>query len=271
MGKGEIDDFLTEMISRVGLCVSEISQPGQPGSRSSKFSTFYVKEPNGMKTFPIIFGYAFSAAEEIQITELKRSLSHLLSLGEGVKLWNGREYLAINDVTRKGGSREKADAVLGFDGKPMVSLSLKHLKTGRATQMQGWSGLTGKMGIREVIDFADSIWKSGANRAWRPIRSDELKMEACWGIGTDRVDVIVAGSGLSIVNDGIGHRVTANRIGGVWYEADGRPPGGDFDPVLFCRPSSNHSVTTSLGVIKGIRMMVAPRAAACAYGNIVEI
>ena len=270
MGKSEIDDFLTEMISRVGLCVSEIALPGQPGSKSSKFSTFYVKEPDETKKFPIIFGYAFSAAEEIQITEIKRSLSHLLSQGQTVKLWNGREHIIVNDVIRKGGSREKADAVLGFDGKPMISVSLKHLKTGRATQMQGWAGLTGKMGVKEVIDFADSIWKTGASRAWRSIKSKDLKMESCWGVGSDCVDIIAAGGGLSLIDDGMGgHKITADKIGGIWYAADGKAPDGDFDPVLFCRPSSNHSITTSHGVLKGIRMMVAPCAVAC--GSATEI
>ena len=270
MGKDEIDSFLAELITRVGLHVSMISRPGYPGSKSSKFSTFYVKEPGGMKTFPIIFGYAFSAAEEIQISELKRSLSHLLSQGQPVKLWNGREYLAVNDVIRKGGSREKADAVICFDGKPMIPVSLKHLKTGRATQMQGWAGLTGKMGVKEVINFADSIWKTGASRAWRSIKSVDLKMESCWGSGEDCVDIIAAGGGLSLVDDGGGgHRITADKIGGIWYAADGKAPDGDFDPVLFCRPSSNHSITTSHGVLKGIRMMVAPCAVAC--GNATEI
>lgn len=272
MGKDEIDDFLTELISRVGLHVFAVSKPGHPGSKSSKFSTFYVKEPDGTRTFPIIFGYAFSAAEEIQVSEIKRSLSHLLSQGQPVKLWNGREHLSVNDVIRKGGSREKADAVIGFDGAPMVSVSLKHLKTGRATQMQGWAGLTGKMGIKEVIDFADAIWKAGVGRAWRPIRSADLKMESCWGVGADRVDIIAAGGGLSLIDDGMGgHRITADRIGGIWYAADEKAPDGDFEPVLFCRPSSSHNIMTSYGILRGIRMMVAPRAHACACENAAEI
>jgi hypothetical protein len=149
-----------------------------------------------------------------------------------------------------------------LDGDPRIAISLKNLKTGKASEMQGWAGLSGHRGDRSIIDFADASVESRSSRSWRRIHDEDLKHESCWGTGRDSVDVIVAGSGLDLTHDGEGCRISARVTGGIWYRSEGSVPDGDFEPVLFCRPSSTHSIMTSGGVVKGRRMMVAPIAAA---------
>lgn len=262
MGRAETDEFLMSMVERIGLEVRRVVPPGSSESRSSKFSTFIVAHPGDVKEFPIVFGYAYSAAEEIQVTELSREIDRISSMGHAPRIWNGAEYVQVNGVIRRGGSYEKADAVLLMDGSPVMSLSLKNLRGGKASQMQGWSGLVGQAGRREVIDFVDAVRDSGMSRAWRRIQDMGLRSWACWGSGSDSVDMIVAGSGIRLVDDGAGHRISLHSHGGIWHAANDEIPSGDFEPVLFCRPSCEHSVMTSTGRIRGIRAMIAPLAVA---------
>jgi len=271
MSDDEIKHFLSSMIERVGLVVHQILVPGSPGSRSSKFPTFVVGEPRSSRKFTIVFGYAHSAAEEIQVTELSRALQRIIDENGFAKVWNGRGFVIVNGIIRKGGSRVKADAIMHLDGNPQISISLKNLATGKASEMQGWSGVVGVRGDRQIVDFADSTHMSGSSRTWRRLSDDSLKQNACWGSGSDRVDVIVAGSRLDLVPDGEGYRISAARLGGIWYECDGKIPDGDFEPVLFCRPSGDHSIITSSGIVQGTRMMIAPVAHARASSRSIEI
>lgn len=258
MSACEIDHFLSSMIEVIGLKVEQIVRPGQPGARSSKFPTFVV----GDRQLPIVFGFAHSAAEEIQISELTRALQKIIDRDGTARVWNGERFVQVNGIIRRGGSREKVDAIMHLDGDPMISISLKNLKSGKAIEMQGWSGVKGHRGDRSIVEFADATVTCGSSRCWREIYDLNLKHEACWGSGDDRVDIIVAGSGLDLILDGDGFRIGARVLGGIWYFVDGKVPDGDFEPVLFCRPSGEHSIITSGGVVKGHRMMIAPRAAA---------
>lgn len=262
MSQVEIDGFLTSLISTHGHRVLSIRRPGEEGAASSKFPTFIVD--GGGRELPIVFGYAYSGAETIQVSEISRSLAKLVEARGGpVPVWNGREHVPVDRVIRRGGSDEKPDAVLCNGTTHMISISLKNLPNGRADQMQGWSGVRGLMGESEVLDFADAVWlerqRSGvdAPRCWRRISSERIRSWACWGESDDRVHVIAAGSGLSLEPDGRGHRLAARQLGGIWYGTDGAIPDGPFEPVLFCRPSSDRSLTTRHGVIPGIRTMVA--------------
>jgi hypothetical protein len=258
MSPVEIDRFLTAIIERIDLKVERIIRPGEPGARSSKFPTFIV----GDRQLPIVFGFAHSAAEEIQVTELARSLQRIVERDGVARVWSGKSFVPVDGIIRRGGSREKVDAIMHLGGQPMISISLKNLKTGKATEMQGWSGVKDIRGERELVDFADAIGPEASLRLWRRINDPIIKHEACWGAGSETVDVIVAGSGLDLVPDTGGFRIGARSLGGIWYLADGVIPDGDFEPVLFCRPSSEHSIITSGGVVKGRRMMIAPIAAA---------
>jgi len=133
MSEGEIDHFLSSMIERVGLKVEGIIRPGHSGARSSKFPTFIA----GDARYPIVFGFAYSAAEEIQISELSRALQKIVERDGSASVWNGERFVEVNGVIRRGGSREKADAIMHFDGDPRISISLKNLATGKASEMQG--------------------------------------------------------------------------------------------------------------------------------------
>lgn len=267
MSAGEIDYFLSSMIERIGLEIVQIIRPGQPGARSSKFPTFVVSD----RQFPIVFGYAHSAAEEIQVSELSRALQKIVDRDGAARVWNGERFIQVNGIIRRGGSREKVDAIMHLNGDPMISISLKNLKSGKASEMQGWSGVRGHRGDRAIVDFADAAVACESNRSWRRIHDFDLKHEACWGSGTDSVDVIVAGSGLDLIEDCGGHRISARALGGIWYLADKKIPDGEFEPVLFCRPSSEHSLVTSNGTLKGRRMMIAPLAAARLGRQSIEI
>lgn len=271
MNDDEIEQFLSSMIERVGLTVFQIIPPGSSGSRSSKFPTFVVGDSRDSRKFMIVFGYAHSAAEEIQVTELARALQRIVDRDGHAKIWNGRSFVAVNGIYRRGGSREKADAIMHLDGDPRISISLKNLATGKASEMQGWSGVVGIRGDRAVVDFADATLDSGTSRTWRRLDDETLKRGACWGAGTDRVDIIVAGSHLDLSPDGEGYRISAAVHGGIWYECDGSIPDGDFEPVLFCRPSGDHSIMTSSGNFQGTRMMIAPISHARASSRSIEI
>lgn len=271
MGDDEINQFLSSMIERVGLTALQVLSPGSPGSRSSKFPTFVVGESQDSRKFMLVFGYAHSAAEEIQVTELTRALQKIVDRDGLARVWNGQSFVTVNGITRRGGSREKADAIMHLNGESRISLSLKNLATGKASEMQGWSGVVGIRGDGSVIDFADATLASGTSRTWRRLDDEMLKRNACWGSGADRVDVIVAGSHLDLSPDGEGYRITAAKMGGIWYECDGSTPDGDFEPVLFCRPSGEHSIMTSHGSFQGTRMMIAPIAHARASSRSIEI
>ena len=258
MSTGEIDHFLSSMIERIGLKVERIIRPGTPGARSSKFPTFIA----GDARLPIVFGFAYSAAEEIQISELSRALQKIVDRDGVAGVWNGERFVEVNGIIRRGGSREKVDAIMHLDGQPAINISLKNLKSGRASEMQGWSGIKGHRGDRSIVEFADAAVACGSNRCWRTIYDLNLKREACWGAAGDRVGIIVAGSGLDLVPNGPGFRIDARQLGGIWYFTENETPSGDFEPVLFCRPSSEHSVMTSGGCVRGVRMMIAPAAVA---------
>lgn len=271
MGDDEINQFLSSIIERVGLMVLKVLSPGSPGSRSSKFPTFVVGESWDSRKFMLVFGFAHSAAEEIQVTELTRSLQRIVDKEGLARVWNGQSFVAVNGITRRGGSREKADAIMHLDGDPRISISLKNLVNGKASEMQGWAGIVGIRGERPIVDFADATYTSWATRTWRRLDDESLKRNACWGKIGDRVDVIVAGSHLDLTLDGAGYRISASTLGGIWYECDGSIPDGDFEPVLFCRPSGEHSIMTSSGSVQGTRMMIAPIAHARASSRSIEI
>lgn len=278
MSQVEIDGFLTSLITEHGHQMSSIIRPGEEGAASSKFPTFVVATGDG-RHLPIVFGYAYSGAETIQVSELSRALERLVEQSGGpVHVWNGREHLPVDRVIRRGRSDEKPDAVLCHGSRHVISISLKNLPNGRADQMQGWSGTRGLMGEAEVLDFADAVWlerERGSTdplRCWRRITSESIRRWACWGTDDDPVHVIVAGSGLGFEADGTGgHRISARTAGGIWYAADGTIPDGPFEPALFCRPSADRSLTTRHGVIPGIRTMVATLSSAQAGRSSREI
>lgn len=264
MSQEEIDGFLVSLIAMHGHHVSSIIRPGEEGAESSKFPTFIVMTEDGRR-LPIVFGYAYSGAETIQVSELSRALAKLVEETSGpIHVWNGSEHLPVDRIIRRGRSDEKPDAVLCHGSRHMISISLKNLPHGRADQMQGWSGTRGLMGEPEVLNFADAVWSERERgstdplRCWRRITSERIRSWACWGVEDDPVHVIVAGSGLGFEADGMGgHRISARTTGGIWYAADGTIPDGPFEPVLFCRPSADRSLTTRHGIIPGIRTMVA--------------
>ena len=271
MTETEINHFLVSLIERVDLHVHRTIAPGSPGSRSSKFPTFVVGDSHSARDFMIVFGYAHSAAEEIQVTELARELHRIVEREGCARIWNGRSFVETNGIIRRGGSREKTDAIMHLDGEHRISISLKNLATGKANEMQGWSGVQGFRGERPILDFADAAHASSSPRCWRRIDDDLIRRTACWGSDDDQVDVIVAGGGLSLEPIDIGYRIAASALGGIWYRCDGEIPDGDFEPVLFCRPSSKHFLVTSAGQVPGTRMMVAPVAHARASSRSIEI
>lgn len=270
MSPDEIISFLTLIIEKAGSRVCRVVSPGQQDARSSKFPTFVTCSESG-SLIPIVFGYAHSSAEEIQVSEIARAMQRVADSRGTTRVWDGQSFVAVNGVIRKGGSREKADAIMHFNGEPRISISLKNLATGKASEMQGWSGVTRFSGVKSLVDFADATCAVGSPRCWRPISEITIKHDACWGLGADQVDVIVAGSGLDLVEDGTGYRICAKTLGGIWYRCDGRVPDGDFEPVLFCRPSSDHSITTTGGRVSGVRMMIAPIAHARASSRSIEV
>jgi hypothetical protein len=278
MQRDEIIAFLSSIITMVGAQVVDVIQPGFEGAKSSKFPTFMVGD-GGERTVPIVFGFAHSSAEEMQISEIGRSLtrwSH--QLGGQVRVWDGNRAVEVDRVIRRGGSREKTDAVLCLGSDERIRISLKRLKGNRPTQMQGWSGLVGLHGNPEFLSFTQQIWDEQlthgklTSRCWRRIEDAQLRHDACWGKGDDRVDIIAAGERLCFVqsSDGALHLDTGTG-GGVWYHSTGAVPDGDFEPVFFCRPGSQHRLITPCGIIKGARAMIAPIAVARAGKKVIEI
>jgi hypothetical protein len=274
----EIEQVLTGMIEQAGYEVIGIVPPrgmdADAGPFSSKYNAFKVIPKGGRagvsRHFYVVFGFRYSAAESIQFEAIKEGLLKAISVNGGnpIRVWNGTEFVEVDDADRIGGKGAKADVVLTRGGAPAVSISLKNLVRGKGSDMQQWSGVSAVMTHPEVTAFVERV-KSGyrdgeGSNFWRRINDEELKMKAVWGPLGESVDVIVAGTmphleptgdpGMYRIDVGIGKHGT----GGVFYRTDGVIPGGELDPVFFARKEE----AKSLGTLKGVRGMIAPIALA---------
>ncbi len=278
MSSEEIEQVLTGLIEQAGYEVIGLVPPGATdggaGPFSSKYNAFKVI-PKGGRTgvsrpFYVVFGFRYSAAESIQFEAIREGLIKAIAENEGnpISVWNGAQFVEVDDADRIGGKGAKADVILTRSGAPAISISLKNLAKGKGSDMQQWSGVSSAMSHPEVAAFAERVktgYRDGeGSNFWRRISDEELKMKAVWGPLGEAVDVIVAGTmprlepagepGSYRIEVGIGKHGT----GGVFYKVDGVIPGGELDPVFFARKEDRKS----LGSLKGVRGMIAPIALA---------
>ena len=278
MAPEEIEQVLTGLIDQAGYEVIGIVPPGamdgDAGPFSSKYNAFKVIPKGGRsgvsRHFHVVFGFRYSAAESIQFEAIKEGIQKAISENEGnpVSVWNGAEFVEVDDAHRIGGKGAKADVVLTRRGTPVISISLKNLASGKGSNMQQWSGVTAVMSHPEVASFAESVKQAHFNGEgtmfWRRIEDVELKKKAVWGPLGESVDIIVAGTaphlepagepGSYRIEVGIGK----HGVGGIFYKTDDVIPGGDLEPVFFTRNEG----AKSLAGLKGIRGMIAPIALA---------
>jgi hypothetical protein len=278
MAPEEIEQVLVGMIEQAGYEVIGIVPPGgtdgDAGPFSSKYNAFKVIPKGGRsivsRHFYVVFGFRYSAAESIQFEAIKDGLLKAISENGGnpISVWNGTEFVEVDDADRIGGKGAKADVVLTRGGAPAVSISLKNLVRGKGSDMQQWSGVSAVMTHPEVAAFVERVkigYRDGeGSNFWRRINDEDLKMKAVWGPLGETVDVIVAGTtprleptgdpGMYRIDVGIGKHGT----GGVFYRSEGVIPGGELDPVFFARKED----AKSLGTLKGVRGMIAPIALA---------
>jgi len=278
MAPEEIEQVLVGIIEQAGYDVIGIVPPrgtdGDAGPFSSKYNAFKVIPKGGRsivsRHFYVVFGFRYSAAESIQFEAIKDGLLKAISENDGnpISVWNGTEFVEVDDADRIGGKGAKADVVLTRGGAPAVSISLKNLVRGKGSDMQQWSGVSAVMTHPEVAEFVERVktgYRDGeGSNFWRRINDEDLKMKAVWGPLGETVDVIVAGTtprlepaddpGTYRIDVGIGKHGT----GGVFYRSEGVIPGGELDPVFFARKED----AKSLGTLKGVRGMIAPIALA---------
>ena len=281
MGPEQIESTLVSFIEKAGYDVKETVSPGTPINgviASSKYSTFIVspkadadETSNQGLTYPIIFGFSFSSAETDQFEGIDRAVRALVEAngGDPILVWDGEDHVPVDNVDRVGQSGGKADVILRNGSETMIKVSLKNLKTGRASDMQQWSGLIKFMDHPEVASFIEAVKgeiDSGfAGRMWRPIEDESLRMQAMWEDSTGPVDVILAGTIPRLAEDGGGRYrldvdLGAKGTGGVWYHKSGENPDGIFEPVMMVRPATQEK-GRKLGDMAGIRGMITPRGA----------
>jgi hypothetical protein len=278
MDKEEIETKLVSFIESAGYDVKEVISPGATGSQSSKFNTFIVspkiESNNGAETAPtfdVVFGYSFSAAETDQFEDLDQAVRALVEEngGDPILVWDGEDYVSVDNVDRVGSSGGKADVVLRLGSVPAIKISLKNLRTGRASDMQQWGGLTKFMDHPEVSNFIDDVRaeiKSGfSGRMWRPIEDENLKMKAMWEDESGPVDVILAGTVPKLVPDGPGrYRIDVDigtkGAGGAWHYRAGESPDDQFEPVMMVRQAPGDK-GRKLADMPGVRGMIMPKGA----------
>lgn len=271
----EVEAQIVDFINRAGYRVNSVVKPGQSANGktfSSKFNT-YVVFPEEQESMPeedqqkyyITFGYSYSGAESIQFDSLHDEIARLVkdSGGKPILVWNGSEYIEVDDAIRVGGSGDKADVVLTREGEPVIKISLKNLANGKVADMQQWGGMLPFVDHPEVQQYIKDVQvdlqKDEGNRMWRPIADDDLKRRAMWSEGSSEVDVIIAGVDPKLMpDDSGGYRLEVGigpgGAGGVWHRSAGESPDDGFEPVLFSRPAKDRS----LGPLKGIRGMIMP-------------
>lgn len=277
---GALDAVFVGMIEKAGYEVVGTVPPRTAIDGkvfSSAYNTYKVMSASTIaqtegdqKSYYIIFGIRFSAAESIQFEAIRAGLMKAISENEGnpISVWNGAEFVEVDDADRIGGAGAKADVILTHRGAPAISISLKNLATGKGSDMQQWSGVSGAMTHPEVASFAERMtqaFSSGeGSKFWRRIEDEDLKMKAVWGPLGETVDVIVAGTtprleptgepGMYRIEVGIGKHGT----GGVFYKTDRIIPDGELEPVFFARKEDKKR----LGTLRGVRGMIAPIALA---------
>jgi len=278
----DIDKTFVDMIETAGYKVIGTIPPGGAADGktfSRKYNTYKVVHKSeidfpedDLTPFYITFGMQFSAAESIQFSALHEEISKLVGpdKSEPILVWNGAEFVEVDDADRVGGSGAKADVNLLYQGQSVISISLKNLKLGKSSDMQQWSGLSGSKDHPEVKAFSEDVAqaiRSGVGRKfWRPIQDQALREKAVWGPAGGQVDVIVAGTipMLEVSLDPVGESnsrkykisvgIGRGGVGGVWYRAAGIIPDGPLEPVLFARPSSDRST----GGVEGQRAGIFP-------------
>lgn len=268
----DMDTLFVGMIEKsgyevIGTVPPDIAENGRVFS--SKYNTYKVVHPSleskadkTQDVFYITFGIKFSAAESIQFSALHDEITKVVGpdKSEPILVWNGADYVEVDDADRVGGSGEKADVVLTRNGSPVLSISLKNLATGKGSDMQQWGGLSGVAEHPEVKAFISDVTQrlrdGEGKKFWRAIQDPALKEKAVWKTAGGEVDVIVAGTIPSLelepgednkyrIRVGIGR----GGVGGVWYRSDGRLPDGQLDPVFFSRPEKKKN----MGGLKGQR------------------
>jgi hypothetical protein len=193
-------------------------------------------------------------AQRRQIDAIRSAL-RAVGCGGAVPIFLGDRVVPVVDIQEVQGRGVKADAVLLDDGGSVVArVSLKCAD--RPREMQQWSGLSQFSDDPEVRRFVSYV--TGLPRdvlpLCRTLSSARVRREALYGVGPERVDVVVAASDV-----GLRRRVdgTYDFSGRVHYYPDVPPDGSGWEPVLFARSSASRR---DLGV-EGVRFGAFPRGA----------
>lgn len=277
MSREDIEKSIVSFIESAGYEVDSVIRPSRAYDGkvySRKYNTYIVspadqkEQPeNERDHFPIVFGYAHSSAESLQVESIQTVIADLLQDqgADHIMVWNGVEYVEVDAADRVGKEGKKVDAFLTRRGVPVIGVSLKNLANGRVSGMQQWSGIQSYLTHPEVVDFIKAvkfeIEEGRRPKVWRRIEDEALKHKAMWiSPNGEKADIIVAGVDPLLVPDGEGFRfdVTVGPGGasGIWYRLAGENPDGPFEPVLVARPAKEQG--RYMGNIPGMRGLIMP-------------
>lgn len=274
----ELDKKLVGYIKKAGYEVDDVFMPGG-GSISSAYDMYRIYDPNvneaSRQYHNVVFGTAHSGAEAAQFVSIDQSVKELTNnKNNPIEVFDGEDYVTVDDAVSVGSKNLKPDVVLTLNGEVKLSISLKHLPGGRATEMQQWGGLIKYKDHPEVVDFVECIKRalssgSSKKRFYRDIKDETLKYESMWGTPGNSVDVIVAGSVPILVpsEDRPGAFKIAFRNDGpgtIAYRNRGDTLGPEFEPVMMARPSSDRG----FGGLEKYRVMAFPKQAAQTSGTL---
>ncbi len=202
------------------------------------FYPSYLKKTDDFGSFDPL------AREKEQIISLEKSY-HEISNGRPIKVFNGIEYIEINEV-KKSEISGKADVSLLFNGEERILISLKHAK--EPYEMRQWGGITEFSEHDLVKEFVEGVKKRIKEKTFsksdtffaRFVQIDpNFAAQLCYGTGERQSDLIVLG-GSDIRFESVKNRpntfvIKANN---VLYRLKRDLPVGPWEPVLVAFPSA---------------------------------
>jgi hypothetical protein len=269
------EDF-EKILTDAGLKIDKVLKPYEPGSTSSQFETYIVKDEEGNE-YPVVLGKGKGStlrAESFAMSDISEQIANILNDPETTEDYfivelGGKEY-KVNGVSTTEGS-PKSDFSLDYNKEPEIFISHKDGNTPKNFQQYG--GLTKKSGEQisshpEVEKFVNEVKTrfpnglSSRQHYFKEIEDNNLKLMSIYGsdygsekFGRNNVSVVLQGRVVFVKKPGKDntYELSANKImpSGTLPEKE-----SPYDPMLFVRFSESRPGNYD---VKNGRFMVVPR------------